>query len=79
MRDAMAALGADPQKITPLIPVELTIDHSVIADVFTRCAAFRVTHGLPGGVHEFGENECCSRQTAAMKRSSMPTTSAMVP
>jgi aconitase A len=37
MRDAMAALGGDPQKITPLIPVELIIDHSVIADVFTRC------------------------------------------
>jgi aconitate hydratase len=34
MRDAMAALGGDPQKITPLIPAELVIDHSVIADVF---------------------------------------------
>ncbi|MEP7054868.1 MAG: aconitate hydratase AcnA, partial [Actinomycetota bacterium] len=32
MRDAMLALGGDPQKINPLVPVELVIDHSVIAD-----------------------------------------------
>ncbi|MEO6713109.1 MAG: aconitate hydratase AcnA, partial [Mycobacteriales bacterium] len=32
MRDAMVALGGDPQKINPLVPVELVIDHSVIAD-----------------------------------------------
>ena len=34
MRDAIVALGGDPKKINPLIPVELVIDHSVIADVF---------------------------------------------
>jgi aconitate hydratase len=33
MRDAMARLGKDPQKINPLIPVDLVIDHSVQADV----------------------------------------------
>ena len=31
MREAMAELGGDPQKINPLAPAELVIDHSVIA------------------------------------------------
>jgi len=34
MRTAMADLGGDPQKINPLIPVELVIDHSVQVDDF---------------------------------------------
>jgi len=34
MRDAMVALGGDPQKIDPLVPVDLVIDHSVIVDEF---------------------------------------------
>src|ERR1700685_1895698 len=34
MRGAMQALGGDPTKINPLIPAELVIDHSVVADVF---------------------------------------------
>jgi aconitate hydratase len=34
MREAMADLGGDPAKINPLVPAELVIDHSVIADVF---------------------------------------------
>ena len=34
MRSAMADLGGDPQKINPLIPVELVIDHSVQVDDF---------------------------------------------
>jgi aconitate hydratase len=33
MRDAMAALGGDPNLVNPLIPAELVIDHSVVADV----------------------------------------------
>ncbi|MBI4967782.1 MAG: aconitate hydratase AcnA [Rhodospirillales bacterium] len=32
MRDAMVALGGDPDKINPLSPVDLVIDHSVIID-----------------------------------------------
>ena len=51
MRDAMTALGGDPAKINPLIPTELVIDHSVIADVFDRPDAFRVNAGL-----EFSRN-----------------------
>jgi aconitate hydratase len=34
MRDAMVALGGDPQRINPLVPVDLVIDHSVIVDEF---------------------------------------------
>jgi aconitate hydratase len=34
MRDAMVALGGDPKKINPLVPVDLVIDHSVIVDEF---------------------------------------------
>jgi len=46
MRDAMAALGGDPQRINPRVPAELVIDHSVIADVFARPDAFRVNADL---------------------------------
>src|SRR6202522_3366796 len=34
MRDAMVALGGDPDKINPLVPVDLVIDHSVVVDYF---------------------------------------------
>ena len=34
MREAMADLGGDPAQINPLVPAELVIDHSVVADVF---------------------------------------------
>ncbi|MCW5696269.1 MAG: aconitate hydratase AcnA [Bauldia sp.] len=40
MRDAMAALGGDPQRINPLVPVDLVIDHSVIVDDFGNPRAF---------------------------------------
>ncbi|RQP09913.1 MAG: aconitate hydratase [Microbacteriaceae bacterium] len=34
MREAVTALGGDPNRINPLSPAELVIDHSVIADLF---------------------------------------------
>ncbi|WP_375450825.1 aconitate hydratase AcnA [uncultured Devosia sp.] len=40
MRDATKALGADAQKINPLVPVDLVIDHSVMVDSFGTAAAF---------------------------------------
>jgi len=43
MRDAMKALGEDPEKINPLAPVDLVIDHSVMVDYF-------------GGENAFGKN-----------------------
>ncbi|MFC5384854.1 aconitate hydratase AcnA [Aquamicrobium segne] len=40
MRDGLVALGGDPQKINPLVPVDLVIDHSVIVDEFGTPMAF---------------------------------------
>ena len=34
MRDGMKLLGGDPEKINPLVPVDLVIDHSVVVDFF---------------------------------------------
>ncbi|MDF2116500.1 aconitate hydratase AcnA [Roseiarcaceae bacterium H3SJ34-1] len=41
MRDAMTKLGGDPEKINPLVPVDLVIDHSVIVDEFGSARAFK--------------------------------------
>ncbi len=41
MRDAMAEMGGDPARISPLAPAELVIDHSVQVDAFGTRDAFR--------------------------------------
>ena len=41
MRDAMKALGGDPKKINPLVPVDLVIDHSVAVTFFGNNMAFK--------------------------------------
>lgn len=41
MRDGIKALGGDPEKINPLVPVDLVIDHSVIVDDFGNPLAFQ--------------------------------------
>jgi aconitate hydratase len=40
MREAIGDLGGDPEKVNPLAPADLVIDHSVIADLFGREDAF---------------------------------------
>lgn len=40
MRDAMVALGGDPDQINPLSPVDLVIDHSVMVDTYGNANAF---------------------------------------
>ena len=40
MRDAMKSLGGNPQKINPLVPVHLIIDHSVMVDEFGTPKSF---------------------------------------
>ncbi|MBT2373360.1 aconitate hydratase AcnA [Pseudomonas fluorescens] len=40
MRAAMAKAGGDPQRINPLSPVDLVIDHSVMVDKFGTASAF---------------------------------------
>jgi aconitate hydratase len=52
MRDAMKAMGGDPNKINPLVPAELVIDHSVQVDVFGTKLAFERNAEL-----EFERNE----------------------
>ncbi|HLI53415.1 MAG TPA: aconitate hydratase AcnA [Acidimicrobiales bacterium] len=52
MRDAMRQLGGDPARVTPLIPAELVIDHSIIADVYGTPDAFKRNAEL-----EFQRNE----------------------
>ena len=42
MRDAMADLGGDPNKINPLVPAELVIDHSVQVDSFGTRDSLRI-------------------------------------
>ncbi len=52
MRDAVAELGGDPQRINPVQPVDLVIDHSVQVDEFGSAAAF-----LHNSEREFERNE----------------------
>jgi aconitate hydratase len=40
MRDAVKTLGGDPERVNPLIPAELVIDHSVQVDEFGTAAAY---------------------------------------
>jgi len=52
MRDAMGALGGDPDKINPLQPAELVIDHSVQVDKYGSDAALGLNAEL-----EFSRNK----------------------
>jgi aconitate hydratase len=51
MRDAIVALSGDPDRVNPLQPVELVIDHSVQVDYFGRSDAFALNAEL-----EFSRN-----------------------
>jgi aconitate hydratase len=52
MRDGIARLGGDPNKVNPLQPVELVIDHSVQVDYFGQANAFQLNAEL-----EFSRNK----------------------
>ncbi len=52
MRDGIAALGGNPDKVNPLQPVELVIDHSVQVDYFGQANAFELNAEL-----EFSRNK----------------------
>ncbi|MBI2756491.1 MAG: aconitate hydratase AcnA [Chloroflexi bacterium] len=51
MRSAMARMGGHPDRINPLVPAELVIDHSVQVDAFGSADAFR-----ENVEHEYGRN-----------------------
>src|SRR6202451_17829 len=46
MRDAMKALGGDPERVNPLAPAELVIDHSVQVDEFGTTRAYDLNAAL---------------------------------
>src|SRR5438034_9709604 len=46
MRDAIVRLGGDPERINPLQPVNLVIDHSVQVDEYGTDAAYLINTGL---------------------------------
>src|ERR1019366_4842925 len=46
LRDALADLGGDPALVNPKVPVELVIDHSVIAEVSGSAQSFAVNAAL---------------------------------
>ncbi len=46
MRDAMKSLGGDPEKINPLQPAELVIDHSVQVDEYGSANAYSLNAAL---------------------------------
>src|ERR1051326_3010230 len=52
MRDAMRHLGGDPNKINPMVPVDLVIDHSVIVNFFGSPTAFK-----KNGAEEYKQNQ----------------------
>jgi aconitate hydratase len=52
MRDGIARLGGDPNRVNPLQPVELVIDHSVQVDYFGQANAFQLNAEL-----EFSRNK----------------------
>ena len=49
MRDAMKAMGGDPERINPLQPVELVIDHSVQVDEYGSEAALLLIASASAG------------------------------
>ncbi len=51
MRDAVEALGGDVSTVNPLVPADLVIDHSIVADVTARPDAFQLNGEL-----EFARN-----------------------
>jgi aconitate hydratase len=46
MREAIAALGGDPERINPLSPADLVIDHSVMVDHFGTAGALQANADL---------------------------------
>ena len=57
MREAVGDLGGDADKVNPLAPAEMVIDHSVIVDVFGNAGAFErnvdIEYGRNGERYQF--------------------------
>ena len=46
MRDAVSRLGGDPEKINPVCPADLVIDHSIQVDVSRRYIYSVIRHDI---------------------------------
>ena len=46
MRDAIESMGGDPEKISPLSPVDLVIDHSIMVDKFATADSMKVNTSI---------------------------------
>lgn len=46
MRDAVQAMGGNPEKISPLSPVDLVIDHSIMVDKFATADSMKVNTAI---------------------------------
>ena len=85
MREAVTELGGDPEKVNPLAPAELVIDHSVIIDVFGRADAFErnvdfeyernrsATSSCAGARARSTSSRSCRRAPASCTRSTSST------
>ena len=70
MRDAIKALGGDPQRINPLQPVDLVIDHSVQVDEYGSAAAFMITPSWSSSATRNAMSSCAGARTRS--RTSAP-------
>lgn len=72
MREAVAALGGDPNKVNPLAPAELVIDHSVILDVFGNASAFERNVNSSTSATPSGTSSCAGARAHSTTSRSCP-------
>ena len=75
MRDAASKLGANPERINPLVPVDLVIDHSVMVDHFGAPARSSKTSSSNTNATSSATNSCAG----ASKRSAISASSRPAP
>lgn len=46
MRDAIQSMGGNPEKISPLTPVDLVIDHSIMVDKFATADSMKINTAI---------------------------------
>ena len=61
MRDAVARLGGDPERVEPGIPVDLVIDHSIIADFSGPPTRWRATPSSSTSATASATRSCAGR------------------
>ena len=74
MRDAVARAGGDPERINPLVPADLVIDHSVQVDAFGTADAFARERRAASTSATASAISCCAgaRRRSRISASSRP-------